>query len=223
MRRHDLTEKDLQNLKIFRKSENFPENWKIFQDLRIFQNSQTFQKISNFFENFNLFPKCFLHFFNLCSTCDIWDTDYNTDNWEPGIMAIFVTWQLIVTLDSICNSCNVWTLNWAGGITVSPGTDFTDMVVVFISLGRTPGYGVSIDCGAAKVADTVEIEGENTDRSLCRSRCSGAGRPKSAGDKGWECDLNTQSWIHWLGRIHIQIQSQCLRNGSWNWLPGWLS
>ena len=24
------------------------------------------------------------------------DTDYNTDNWEPGWMTIFVTWQLIV-------------------------------------------------------------------------------------------------------------------------------
>ena len=29
--------------------------------------------------------------------------DYNTDNWEPG----FVTWQLIVTLDRIRNSCDV--------------------------------------------------------------------------------------------------------------------
>ena len=37
----------------------------------------------------------------------LWDTDYNTDNWEPGLMTIFVTWQLIVTLDSICNSCDV--------------------------------------------------------------------------------------------------------------------
>ena len=35
------------------------------------------------------------------------DTDYNTDNWEPGLMTIFVTWHLIVTLDSICNSCDV--------------------------------------------------------------------------------------------------------------------
>ena len=39
--------------------------------------------------------------------CDIWDTDYNTDNWEPEFMTIFVTWQLIVTLDSIRNSCDV--------------------------------------------------------------------------------------------------------------------
>ena len=27
--------------------------------------------------------------------CDIWDTDYNTVNWEPEFMTIFVTWQLI--------------------------------------------------------------------------------------------------------------------------------
>ena len=40
-------------------------------------------------------------------TCDIWDTDYNTGNWEPGFITIFVTWQLIVTLDSIRNSCDV--------------------------------------------------------------------------------------------------------------------
>ena len=38
-------------------------------------------------------------------TCDIWDTDYISDNWEPEIMTIFVTWQLRVTLDSICNCC----------------------------------------------------------------------------------------------------------------------
>ena len=39
--------------------------------------------------------------------CDIWDTDYNTDNWEPEFMTIFAIWQLIVTLDSIHNSCDV--------------------------------------------------------------------------------------------------------------------
>ena len=43
----------------------------------------------------------------IIGTCDIWDTDYNTDNWEPGFMTIFVTWQLIVTLDSIRNTCDV--------------------------------------------------------------------------------------------------------------------
>ena len=40
--------------------------------------------------------------------CDIWDTDYKTDNWEPEFMTIFVTRQLIVTLDSIRNSCDVF-------------------------------------------------------------------------------------------------------------------
>ena len=30
-------------------------------------------------------------------TCDIWDTDNNSDNWEPEIMTIFVIWQSIVT------------------------------------------------------------------------------------------------------------------------------
>ena len=43
----------------------------------------------------------------IIETCDIWDTDYNSDNWEPEFMTIFVTWQLIVTLDSIRNSCDV--------------------------------------------------------------------------------------------------------------------
>ena len=31
---------------------------------------------------------------------DIWDTDYNSDNWEPEFMTIYVTWHLRVTLDS---------------------------------------------------------------------------------------------------------------------------
>ena len=41
-------------------------------------------------------------------TCDIWDTDNNSENWEPESMTIFVTWQLRVTLDSIRNSCDVY-------------------------------------------------------------------------------------------------------------------
>ena len=45
-------------------------------------------------------------------TCDIWDTDYNSDNWEPEFMTIFVTLQLIVTLDSIRNSCDVFTASF---------------------------------------------------------------------------------------------------------------
>ena len=45
-------------------------------------------------------------------TCDIWDTDNNSDNWEPETMTIFVIWQLIVTLDSIRNSCDVSVQNF---------------------------------------------------------------------------------------------------------------
>ena len=43
-------------------------------------------------------------------TCDIWDTNYNSDNWEPEFMTIFVAWQLIVTLDSISNFCDVFSI-----------------------------------------------------------------------------------------------------------------
>ena len=43
--------------------------------------------------------------------CDIWDTNYHSDNWEPEFMTIFVSWQLRVTLDSIPNSCDVF-LTW---------------------------------------------------------------------------------------------------------------
>ena len=47
----------------------------------------------------------------IIGTCDIWDTDYNTDNWEPEFMTIFFTLQLIVTLDSIRNSCDVYSIS----------------------------------------------------------------------------------------------------------------
>ena len=40
-------------------------------------------------------------------TCDFWDTDYSSDNWEHEFMTIFVTWSRN-TLDSIRNSCNVF-------------------------------------------------------------------------------------------------------------------
>ena len=49
-------------------------------------------------------------------TCDIWDTDYSSDNWEPEFMKIFVTWQLRVTLDNV-----FW---GAGGITIDVPAKF---------------------------------------------------------------------------------------------------
>ena len=44
----------------------------------------------------------------ILSTCEIWDTHYNSDNSETEFMTISVTWQLRVTLDSIRNSCDVF-------------------------------------------------------------------------------------------------------------------
>ena len=63
-------------------------------------NTKTMSKINTFREHLQQ---------AIQETCDLWDTDYNSDNWEPEFMTIFVTWQLIVTLDSIRNSCDVWT------------------------------------------------------------------------------------------------------------------
>ena len=58
----------------------------------------------------------------IIGTCDIWDTDYNTDNWEPGFMTIFVNLQLVVTLDSIRNSCDVWSMSFCLDITLIQGS-----------------------------------------------------------------------------------------------------
>ena len=44
----------------------------------------------------------------ILQTCDNWDTDYNSYNWEPEFITIFVTWQSRVTLDSMRNSCDVF-------------------------------------------------------------------------------------------------------------------
>ena len=66
----------------------------------------------------------------LPETCDLWDIDYNSDNWEPEFMAIFVTWQLRVTLDSIHNFCDVSIDHWCDykssfKLKVHPGWDWT--------------------------------------------------------------------------------------------------
>ena len=41
-------------------------------------------------------------YLNLCELVDI------SDSWELGFMTFIVSWQLRVTLGSICNSCYVW-------------------------------------------------------------------------------------------------------------------
>ena len=62
-------------------------------------NTKTMTKTKTFWEHL---PRAILE------TCGIWDTDYNSDNWEPEFITILLTWQLIVTLDSIRNSCEVF-------------------------------------------------------------------------------------------------------------------
>ena len=70
--------------------------------------SQLFKSILNFFQLF--IQPMYLHLGEhpkgvIIGTCDILDTDYSADNWEPGFANN--TWQLIVTLDSIRNACHV--------------------------------------------------------------------------------------------------------------------
>ena len=72
--------------------------------LTIFDNFGNFWQFLILFDNWDNwdnFEKTILQ------TCDIWDTGYSSDNWEPEFMTIFGTWHLIVTLDSIRNSCDV--------------------------------------------------------------------------------------------------------------------
>ena len=59
-------------------------------------------------DHFHNSDNCFCHFDNWKNNPgDLWDTDYNSDNWEPEFKTIFVSWQFRVTLDSIRNSGNV--------------------------------------------------------------------------------------------------------------------
>jgi len=111
-------------LTIFNNLDNFWQFWQFSTILIIFDNVDNFWPFFNFFYNFDNFD----NFWQLTTiftiqtiafailtiekiileTCDIWDTDYNSDNWGPEFMTIFVIWQFIVTLDSIRNSCDVW-------------------------------------------------------------------------------------------------------------------
>ena len=57
------------------------------------------------------------------------------------------------------------TLVRARSVTVSPGTNSTNMVVVTISLGGAPRSGISIDGGTSVVEDSHVVEGESTSRA----------------------------------------------------------
>ena len=75
---------------------------------------RTILKIFGQFDNFAFFWQFgqFLQFgiiltMIILETCCLWDIDYNSDNWEPKFVTLFMTWQFRVTLDRICNSCDV--------------------------------------------------------------------------------------------------------------------
>ena len=64
-------------------------------------------------DNFHNSDNCFCHFDNWKDNPgDLWHLRHwlHSDNWEPEFMTIIVIWQLIVTLDSIRNSCDVFTM-----------------------------------------------------------------------------------------------------------------
>ena len=67
-------------------------------------------------------------------------------------------------------------MNRASGITVSPGTNSSDIIIVGIRLGDAPRSGVSVNGGAAVVDDSHVVEGEGTDRSRSRTISGGAHR-----------------------------------------------
>ena len=71
-----------------------------------FDNSENFDNSDNFENFWQLWE--FMTILKIIDIYDFWwDPDYNSDNWEPEFMTIFATWQLRVTWDSICNSCDV--------------------------------------------------------------------------------------------------------------------
>ena len=97
----------LTNETIFDKCDNFWQSWQFLTNLTIFDKFDNFWQIWQIF-NFCLILKMLTTFKTILETCNIWDTDYNSDNWELEFMIIIVSWQLRVTGDSICNSCNVY-------------------------------------------------------------------------------------------------------------------
>ena len=105
----DNFQQSQQFLTIFTKFYN-SDNFHNFDNLNIF--FYNFDNFTNFWQLKNIFTIQIIAFAMLTiektilETCDIWDTD--SDNWEPEFMKIFVIWQLIVTLDSIRNSCDVF-------------------------------------------------------------------------------------------------------------------
>ena len=75
--------------------------------MTIFDNFENLYNGDKFGQFWQLFFTMFAIEKTTLDTRDIWDTDYSSDNWEIEFMTVFGNWQLIVTLDSIRNSCDV--------------------------------------------------------------------------------------------------------------------
>ena len=69
---------------------------------------------------------------------DNWDTDCIYDNWEPDGMTIFVTWHFRVTLDSIRNSCDVWSVPVYRAYAIFKLCKFIQILWTFRTFSRAP-------------------------------------------------------------------------------------
>ena len=83
-------------------------DWLIIYLIRVMRKHDPTKKRQRQIHWENTFKEGSLRLVTILQICDNWVTDYNSDNWEPELMTIFVTWQLIVTLDSISNSYVSW-------------------------------------------------------------------------------------------------------------------
>ena len=80
--------------------------WQFLRILTIFLEILTILEKQNYnfglFDFFWQFLTIFVdNFDNLDNPGDVWDINYNSDNWQTEFMTILLTWQLRLTLDSV--------------------------------------------------------------------------------------------------------------------------
>ena len=75
--------------------------WELFQNVNKFWQFWQILQFWQFLQFFTIFTILTIQTIafafltiekTILETCDIWDTDYNSDNWEPEFMTIFVIW-----------------------------------------------------------------------------------------------------------------------------------
>ena len=108
-----------QLLTIYGSLDDFWRFWQIFDDLSnfdkfgqfwpfyIFYNFDKWQQFSQFIQLLLPFCQMKKHTWKFAT----FEPDFNSDNSESEFTATFVTWQFIVTMDGIRNSCDVWQNN----------------------------------------------------------------------------------------------------------------